>query len=101
MQKAAILILLVGIIQLSYACYITNCPIGGKRSLGLNNILNDHQVRSYYFSPFLLNICFDYISVLAVESMANALDHQFAVQALAVVLDIDLTFINAQLKTIV
>jgi len=36
-------ILFLAFIQLTYSCYITNCPIGGKRSLGFNNDLHNHQ----------------------------------------------------------
>jgi hypothetical protein len=40
-----IIVLFVAIIQLNYACYITNCPIGGKRNLYSGNNLLSHQVR--------------------------------------------------------
>ncbi|CAF1133186.1 unnamed protein product [Rotaria magnacalcarata] len=43
MHQFTLFILSLAIIQLSYACYITNCPIGGKRSLLANSILHDHQ----------------------------------------------------------
>ncbi|CAF1122786.1 unnamed protein product [Rotaria sordida] len=43
MYQSTLFILSVAIIQLNYACYITNCPIGGKRSLNINNILHAHQ----------------------------------------------------------
>jgi hypothetical protein len=45
MHQISLIILFVAIIQLNYACYITNCPIGGKRSLFLNDHLLTHQVR--------------------------------------------------------
>ncbi|CAF3568655.1 unnamed protein product [Rotaria socialis] len=43
MRQSTLFILSLAIIQLSYACYITNCPIGGKRSLFASSILHDHQ----------------------------------------------------------
>lgn len=46
MYKLIAIIFFVTIIQLNYACYITNCPIGGKRSLSLDNKLYTHQVRN-------------------------------------------------------
>jgi hypothetical protein len=45
MHQSALFILFAAILQLTYACYITNCPIGGKRSLFFNNNLHTHQVR--------------------------------------------------------
>jgi hypothetical protein len=45
MHYFALIVLFVTIIQLNYACYITNCPIGGKRSLYSGNNLFAHQVR--------------------------------------------------------
>jgi hypothetical protein len=45
MHQSILVVLSVVIIQLSYACFITNCPIGGKRSLLLNNNLHTRQVR--------------------------------------------------------
>ncbi|CAF3709754.1 unnamed protein product [Rotaria socialis] len=43
MHQLIFIVLSVAIIQLSCACYITNCPIGGKRSLLLGNNLISHQ----------------------------------------------------------
>ncbi|CAF1382699.1 unnamed protein product [Rotaria sp. Silwood1] len=43
MYQYTLFILSVAIIHLNYACYITNCPIGGKRSLLVNNMLHSHQ----------------------------------------------------------
>ncbi|CAF3362151.1 unnamed protein product [Rotaria socialis] len=43
MDQLIFIVLSVAIIQLSCACYITNCPIGGKRSLLLGNNLISHQ----------------------------------------------------------
>jgi len=44
MHQLTLLVLFVAIIQLSYSCYITNCPIGGKRSLQFGNDVHTHQV---------------------------------------------------------
>ncbi|CAF4114798.1 unnamed protein product [Rotaria magnacalcarata] len=43
MHQFIFIVFSVAIIQLSYACYITNCPIGGKRSLFIDNNLRSHQ----------------------------------------------------------
>lgn len=43
MHQTIFFILSFAILQLTFACYITNCPIGGKRNLLLENDL--HQVR--------------------------------------------------------
>ncbi|CAF0921759.1 unnamed protein product [Adineta steineri] len=43
MHQYTLLILFIAIIQFNCACFITNCPIGGKRSLHLINNLQNHQ----------------------------------------------------------
>jgi hypothetical protein len=47
-QSILFILSLVVIIQLTYACYITNCPIGGKRSLFSNEDLHTHEVRNWF-----------------------------------------------------
>ena len=44
MHQFVAIVLFVALVQLNYACYITNCPIGGKRSLSSGNQLSTHQV---------------------------------------------------------
>ncbi|CAF2447987.1 unnamed protein product [Rotaria sp. Silwood2] len=43
MHRFIFFILCFAIIHLNYACYITNCPIGGKRNLQFDNNLRSHQ----------------------------------------------------------
>ncbi|UJR37665.1 hypothetical protein I4U23_030361 [Adineta vaga] len=43
MHTFIFLILFVALLQFNHACYITNCPIGGKRSSDLDNNLHNHQ----------------------------------------------------------
>lgn len=95
MHQSVLFILFLAFIQLTYSCYITNCPIGGKRSLGFNNDLHNHQVRKYLdnFHKSLF-----YFSVHVVELMVNVMVHQFVVQAVVAVLDIQQTFVNVQQK---
>ena len=46
MHQLKTIALLVALLQVTYACYITNCPIGGKRNLPSNDV-RAHQVRSH------------------------------------------------------
>ncbi|CAF3518348.1 unnamed protein product [Rotaria sp. Silwood1] len=43
MHRSILFILCLAIIHLNHACYITNCPIGGKRNLHFDNNLHNHQ----------------------------------------------------------
>lgn len=62
MHQFALLVLFVAILEFSHGCYITNCPIGGKRSSDLDNDSYKHQVwyqRNVFFSvkySFFLNL---------------------------------------------
>lgn len=42
-QSVIVLLSLLAIASLTSACYITNCPIGGKRDLDFNNNIQEHQ----------------------------------------------------------
>jgi len=44
MNQILSIVAFIALIQITCACYITNCPIGGKRSAEFNNRLVTHQV---------------------------------------------------------
>ncbi|CAF0959274.1 unnamed protein product [Adineta steineri] len=50
MNQSTLFILSAVLIQLTSACFITNCPIGGKRSLLLNNNHHKHECPSCGFN---------------------------------------------------